>query len=75
MKTLAAYTEPKGTFPAYLNASEMENGDVKVICRNRRSSLPSEIVIPKAEWAKFVAGLTAPATPAKKPTTGIMKPK
>jgi len=70
------WQEPKGTFPAMIKMDAQPNGDVIVQLRNRRSSLPSEIVMPKAVFAELVAALS-PAKPpvAKKPTTGIMKPK
>lgn len=73
-KTVFAYTEPKGTFPAMVNVTQNEDGTATIIVRNRRASLPSEMNMPKADFSAMCAALAgievAGAKPvAKKPTT------
>lgn len=70
-KTVFAWTEPKGTFPAFVNLTETENGDVVISVRNRRASLPSDVTIPKTAFAEMQAAIAAHGSKPepKKPTT------
>lgn len=52
-KVNAAYTEPKGTFPGYINVEEHEDGSATIIVRTRRASLTSQVTLPKADFEEF----------------------
>jgi hypothetical protein len=62
MRCVTAYTEPhfapSGEMVAYLNISERENGDVRVIQRGRDGAC-LELIIPRADWSRMIAEMIA----------------
>lgn len=69
MKTLFAYTENFGNFPAFINVSEAEPTErgkpqFRITLRARRSSVPAEIVISAAALAELAAAIAPTGTPA-----------
>jgi hypothetical protein len=69
-KPIFVYTEPKGTFPAFINMTEQDDGSVRIILRNRRASLASEMILPKDVFENMHKAMSE-GTPTVKPTTGL----